>query len=735
MNTTTILTASTLPHLKAKGKPDYTTLYDHLLHVAMIAEKVAEYNGLDTRLARLGALLHDIGKASTAFQKKLAPNYVRDQNEPPFRHEIASLFFLPLFPEEEHPALIEMVVAHHKSIKKDVRQLGICDLEYDRFDEGINLNNHLSDWENWSKEALQLLSQLGIETWTITREEAEAVYYKVINYCDTIEPGYSQWKGLLMAADHFASALIHKTVDHLNPLYKIPDLKYYDRVSNLHPLSLISATSEKMHTLVTAPTGAGKTDFLMRRCKGRVFYTLPFQASINAMYKRFCDDLKEANPGLDIRVLHSSSSLSIKNGKVEEKILQGHVGASVKVLTPHQMAGIVFGTGGYEALIMDLRDCDVILDEIHTYTEVTRAIVLKIVEMLRNLGCKLHIGTATMPSWLYSQILELLGEENVYQVRLGDNELKRFNRHSVYKKEDFEGCQDIIQKALAKGEKTLLVANTVATAQLWFEYLKSNYKKVPKMLIHSRFKREDRQNLEKMLTGNRLNGEGKTIPEFNTAEGSCIVIATQVVEVSLDISFDLMVTECAPIDSLIQRFGRVNRKRTADTIGKYKPVYILAPPQSESKARPYELDVLQRSYAALHDHEVLDEKSLQERIDAVFPLMEDITVEKEAIFSRGRWRIDKLQHRPKSVLLDKLDIDSISCITQADKVAYEAADFEERMQYEIPVRYHTLAHRQLDQSSIGNRPFIVPDCAYDFEKGLLADLAKPENYRNKDRFI
>lgn len=732
-----IIAASTsaLSHLKAKGKPDYTTLHDHLLHVAMVAEKIALHNGIDATLARTGALLHDIGKASDTFQKKLLPGYTRDNNEPPYRHEIASLFFLPLFPEQEHAALIEMIIAHHRSIKKDAKQQGICDLEYDRFDEGVNLENHLKGWEDWSKEALQLLSLIGIETRDISRAEAEAAYYKVVNYCNTIEPGYSQWKGLLMGADHFASALIHKTAAHLDPLYKLPNLKFYARVSELHPLSLISAVSEKTHTLVTAPTGAGKTDFLMRRCSGRVFYTLPFQASINAMYNRFCSDLKEENPGLDIRLLHSSSSLTIKNGKVEEKILQGHVGASVKVLTPHQMAAIVFGTRGYEALIMDLKGSDVILDEIHTYTQVTRSIVLKIVEMLQHLNCRLHIGTATMPSCLYNKILEILGEDNVYQVRLADEELEKFNRHVVYKKEDFDACHKTLQAAVANREKILLVANKVATAQQWFEFLIENYPDVPKMLIHSRFKREDRQQLEKMLTGSRLDRNEKSIREFNTAEDTCIVVATQVVEVSLDISFDIMITECAPIDALIQRFGRINRRRTAETIGKHKPVYVLAPPQSEGDAKPYELEVLKRSYAALPDHEVLEEKSLQKRIDAVFPEIEDITVEKEAIFSKGWWRIDKLQHRAKSVLLDKLDIDSITCITQSDRAPYETADYEERMQYEIPVRYHTLAYRQLEQSTLGTRPFIVPDCAYDTKKGLLVDLAKPEHYGNKDRFI
>ncbi len=51
-------------------------------------------------------------------------------------------------------------------------------------------------------------------------------------------------------------------------------------------------------------------------------------------------------------------------------------------------------------MILDMRECDVILDEIHTYSGAAQAIVLKLVEILVQLNCRVHIGTATMPSVL-----------------------------------------------------------------------------------------------------------------------------------------------------------------------------------------------------------------------------------------------------------------------------------------------------------------------------------------------
>ena len=83
-----------------------------------------------------------------------------------------------------------------------------------------------------------------------------------------------------------------------------------------------------------------------------------------------------------------------------------------------------------------------------------------------------------------------------------------------------------------------------------FPLLKWFSKKSPKkgvkdvVLLHSRFCRRDRDNIEKNLQAG--------LPK--------VLVATQVVEVSLDVDFEQAFSEPAPIDALIQRFGRVNRK-------------------------------------------------------------------------------------------------------------------------------------------------------------------------------
>ena len=718
------------PHIKAKGKPDFTPLYAHILHVVLAAEKVADALGFDKNIARQGAILHDIGKASPIFQARLNPDYRRRENDKTFRHELASLFFLSLFDEKIHPQLIEMVVAHHKSVEKDPRNKGILDLE-ENVDSVFAI--HSTDWDSWSKEALEILAAFGIGTHDISLNDAEKNYYKAVDYADKniTRQGFSEWKGLLMSADHFASAMLSETEIQLKKLFKLPNLNFFERQHALYPLSLIDASSDKKHTLVVASTGAGKTDFLFRRCKNRVFYTLPFQASINAMYQRVANELKATNPDLDIRVLHSASRVLIKNGQTEEKALQGLVGSSIKILTPHQIAAIIFGTRAFEATIIDLKGNDVILDEIHTYTEISRAIVIKMVEVLNRLGCRLHIGTATMPTDLYNKILDILGKENVYEVSLPLSELVKFDRHTVHKLNSWEDADEIVCNAIADDKKILIVCNRVKSAQEHYEYFKERYSDIPMLLLHSRFKRGDRNQKEKKLLG--LNENGNPNGEFNTSEKACIVLATQVVEVSLDISFDLMITETAPLDSLIQRFGRVNRKRTLETIGKFKPVYLVPPPDDKKEALPYDAEILKASFGILPNNEILHETDLQDKIDAVFPEVDVMDIETHSIFKKdGSMVIDFLTHRPKSYLLELLEIDSVSCITEEDIEKYEKASFEERMLLEIPARYWSV--KKFPQCMYGNKPFIVPTHAYNFEIGFDIDKAK-QKFNPQDNFL
>lgn len=690
-----------------------TSLLEHTQEVTKAIEKFASCFDFpfDVEIARKGAILHDLGKAHDHFQNKIhninskslaearEENYIH-------RHEISSLAFLPVFPKEEWDSLIDMVVAHHKSIENDTKDRGILDLDQN---SRYWINNHLKNWDEWSQYGFEIIKYFGYNCNEITLDEAKKALQYAAEYCETKKKGWSALRGLLMSADHFASAFSNKTDENLKHLFEIPDLSYYfdsSRKSVLYPLSEISTEDDRNHTLVLAPTGAGKTDFLLRRCSGRVFYTLPYQASINAMWER----MKNTIPNKDIRLLHAISQIVVGKN-IEERILQPLVGSSVKVLTPHQLAAIVFGTSGFESVMLDVKGCDIILDEIHTYSDYSKSMVLEIVKTLLRLNCRIHIGTATMPSVLYNELLTILGgKEKVYEVKLSDGILNSFNRHRIYKIID-DDIFNILEKSFDNNEKVLVIYNTIKQAQDAFKTFSERYPNIPMMLIHSRFRRGDRVELESRLK-REFNGNGSK--EFGNGLCPCLVVSTQVVEVSLDISFDSMITQCAPLDSLIQRFGRVNRKRSKETLGKYKPIYVIAP---LNNALPYKMEVLKRSFDQLPDNgEILNEQSLLEKIDKVYPVIETKEIDIHLIYNNDRYSLKELTSTKKAVLIEALEIESATCILESDRERYLTANWEERIYMEIPINWKTIVRHksEYEQLDIGANPFVIPQTLKDY---------------------
>ena len=715
------------------------TLAQHTAHVVVAAERMADALGLDRWRARCGAVLHDLGKAHPFFQQMVreALSFEDFCRARPHRHELSSLCLLPLFDRELWPDLIEMVAAHHKSILKDAKRRGLLDLAEDDFLGPEPLfERHAEDWDTWAPAAVALARSFGVtERAEVTLDEAHEVFLVAYAYCDSLPKAWSPWRGLLMGADHFASAYAHATGDAIGTLYQTPNLeaaygpasaRY--RPSALYPLSMkeAEARDERPHTLVVAPTGTGKTNFLLRRCRGRVFYTLPFQASINAMYLRICVDLAAADVSADVRRLHAASRVPLADLKGESREdafetredveLQQHPGASVKVMTPHQLASVVFGTPGHEAMALDLRGQDVILDEVHTYSEQAQAMVLEIVRALRHLGCRIHIGTATIPHALARLLEEALGgPEAVCQVGLSEGELATFNRHRVAKLADEQAGHEVLADLIANGQRVLVVMNQVRHAQRWFETVRDAFPEVEAMLIHSRFRRRDRADLEARL---------RTLERQCEQEGRpCIVCATQVVEVSLDISFDAMVTAAAPLDALVQRFGRVNRRRSEATAGRmFKPVYVIAPPEDDKAMRPYEATTARASFQQLPgdiggEGELLEEAGLIDRISAIYPTVEVKEIDTYLAVQDGRFRLRKLQHRPRSNLIDALKIQGETGVLERDRDAYERAHWAERPLWEIPLPtwLRKLGWLRIER---GSYPLRVPDVCYDATLGF-----------------
>ena len=148
-----------------------------------------------------------------------------------------------------------------------------------------------------------------------------------------------------------------------------------------------------------------------------------------------------------------------------------------------------------------------------------------------------------------------------------------------------------MEEARKSGGRVLYVANTVARATAAFDRLGPEWGPRAR-LYHSRFKYEDRV---------RIQGE---VLELFRSPGPAFVAATQVCEMSLDISATLLISELAPFPSLVQRLGRLNRRcREPD---KACPALIVEPPDPQ----PYDKEALLR---AAEELEPLDDQELSQR--------------------------------------------------------------------------------------------------------------------------
>lgn len=179
----------------------------------------------------------------------------------------------------------------------------------------------------------------------------------------------------------------------------------------------------------------------------------------------------------------------------------------------------------------------------------------------------------------------------------------RLNTESA--KKDYEvALGDEILERHRPGTLTLAVINNVARSQKLFGTLQKCLTKedlAPELcLIHSRFRPEDRQRAQaQALDDSSIDADGP----------GRIVIATQAIEAGVDVSATTMFTELAPWSSLVQRFGRCNRRGLCDTSG-HKPAavfYIDIDTSDGKKSKltlPYEpgsLDVARDQLAKLDD--------------------------------------------------------------------------------------------------------------------------------------
>ena len=265
----------------------------------------------------------------------------------------------------------------------------------------------------------------------------------------------------------------------------------------------------------------------------------------------------------------------------------------------------------------------VILDEVHAYDVYMGALLEHLLAWLGALGAKVILLSATLPSRLrerlltaygaadppaseaYPQLLHAVGDEPVTVLPDPAPETAKQTNVSVEPVEVEGDAEDRtaagvawVQARIEQGGCIAWIRNTVREAQVAADALRAAG--IETDLLHARYVRADRNTKEEAL----LDQFGKPAPDNEKRPTRRVVVATQVIEQSVDVDFDAMLSDLAPIDLLLQRAGRLHRhERDGRRHGHDKPMLGVLMPDSEARHRldfgnstyVYDADTLARS--------------------------------------------------------------------------------------------------------------------------------------------
>jgi CRISPR-associated endonuclease/helicase Cas3 len=442
--------------------------------------------------------------------------------------------------------------------------------------------------------------------------------------------------------------------------------KTFQQVFAFPPRPLQQAVADAVHSiqgpsilLVEAPMGEGKTEAafyahleLQRRFGHRGFYiALPTKATGNAMFTRTLAFLSSqgADRRLDLQLQHGGALLNdaFQNMKVSG-IYDSENGGEIRAgewFTNKKRALLSeYGVGTVDQALLPilpvrhhfvrlwgLANRVVVFDEIHAYDAYTGTLLVHLLRWLLALGSSVVLLSATLspsirravasvvgsappePEAVYPRLSVFTPGEQVRQIHFEADPDRRLTLLLEGISPDLPCIRNALEGRLFDGGLALALLNTVQRAQYLYtlfpdgEPITSEGQTVGKRLLdgteiflfHARFPADQRQRRE--------NNVLKTFGHRADRIGRKILIATQVAEQSLDLDFDIMITDLAPIDLVLQRAGRLWRHRQAFR-PLPEPTLIIAglageePPQFGKPLwwnAVYREDILLRSWSAL----------------------------------------------------------------------------------------------------------------------------------------
>ena len=523
---------------------------------------------VNKNLLLLSCIYHDLGKININFQRSVEKSFFYDYSG--IMHGLLSLAFINAekllleFDFFDVKALIYSVVLHHE---RDFSQVTKKDYFSEIEEMNLEIKNFTPTLEKLKKffteetgRKIELFNDKKLKKLSPKFYKLGERLYSSNDY--EMFKKFVMLKGLLNRIDYAASAYVEveKKNDFLEEElenFKKKKLK----ISEWNKMQRFMVENRKRNVVLKAQTGLGKTEAgLLWIGNSKGFFTLPLKSATNSIFERLTKQIVSSGNKSKIGLLHSDfKDVYIENYDGNESEILKHItrtrqfSLSVTVCTIDQLFDFVFKATGFEMKLATLSYSKIVIDEVQMYSPELIGYLLWGLKQITEFGGKFSIITATFPpvlSYFLKKLkIDFIESENFIEDKI---------RHSV-KVLDEEMSAEFIDKIYQKNKnlKILVVCNTIKKASEIYEKL-NEMKNVNINLIHSRFINSDRKKKD------------NEIFEFSKSSKNGIWIGTQVVEASLDIDFDILITELSDINGLFQRMGRDYRKREFDgKTGKY----------------------------------------------------------------------------------------------------------------------------------------------------------------------
>ncbi len=422
--------------------------------------------------------------------------------------------------------------------------------------------------------------------------------------------------------------------------------------------------------IIEAAMGEGKTEAALliaeqaasRNGHSGFFVGLPTQATANQMLSRVEQFLTRAHPGVraNLHLTHGGAAVAEQYAQLIRGVYDPDDTSGIRaerwfvdkkraLLASHAVGtidqallGVLRTPHGFVRLF-GLAGKTVILDEVHAYDTYTSTLLERLVAWLGAMGVTLVLLSATLPSDRRRRLLNAFGGTSAAQLNVAYPRLSicmggKIEEHAFTslraslvvdierRADDADAIAGLLTTRVRLGGCGGWICNTIARAQSAYRALQALKAagELPGdtvlLLLHSRFLHGDRAKREAELE--RLLGRRGERPQ------RAIIVGTQVLEQSLDVDFDILATDVAPIDLVLQRIGRLHRHDRPRPVHLTRPQLVLTVPDGGP------LDVSLRDVASVYEEVVMRRTLLALEGRAQINLPDDIEPLVEEVYTR-----------------------------------------------------------------------------------------------------